>query len=293
MSPLITMFLMNQKGYEVLKEFISKFGVEYIAVVVSSRDINVEKDYFEEISELCKFNKIKLLSRNEVLNISTIYSFAIGWRWIIKTNSKLIVLHDSILPQYRGFAPLVSSLINKENIVGVTALFASDDYDKGEIIDQLSVTIEYPLKINKAIEIISHLYVSIVLKISEQIINLEELKSYKQEEKHATYSLWRDEEDYKIDWKGDAEYIKRFIDSVGFPYKGAFSFIDGEKVRIYDSEVVQDVNIENRSSGKVIFIKDGFPTVVCGKGLLKLTHITSEIDNTSLIPLKKFRLRFE
>ena len=49
------------------------------------------------------------------------------------------------MPKYRGFAPLVNSLVNGEKIIGVTALFASEEYDNGDIIMQSSVDITYPI----------------------------------------------------------------------------------------------------------------------------------------------------
>ena len=45
---------------------------------------------------------------------------------MIKNSENLIVFHDSLLPKYRGFAPLVSQLINGEEYLGVTAIFTND-----------------------------------------------------------------------------------------------------------------------------------------------------------------------
>ena len=47
---------------------------------------------------------------------------------------------------------------------------------------------------------------------------------------------------------------------------------NNELVRIFDSEVVEDVNVVNRDFGKFIFMSEGFPTIVCGSGLLKLKN---------------------
>ena len=81
-----------------------------------------------------------------------------GWRWLLPSTEKLIVLHDSLLPRYRGFNPLVSQLIDKEERLGVTAFFASDRYDCGDIINQPSIKVSYPLKINEAIERVCNCY---------------------------------------------------------------------------------------------------------------------------------------
>ncbi|MMZ71732.1 hypothetical protein D1872_352860 [compost metagenome] len=57
--------------------------------------------------------------------------------------------------------------------------------------------------------------------------------------------------------------------------------------------VVDDVKIEIRTPGKIIFFEDGFPIVVCGKGLLKILSIRDDKSQKELLPLKKFRVRFK
>ena len=86
-----------------------------------------------------------------------------------------------------------------------------------------------------------------------------ELKGIIQDEKEATYSIWRDEDDYKIDWSKSSDEIKRLIDAIGYPYSGAItSNSKGERIRILDAEIIDDVFCEVRHPGKVIFINKGF-----------------------------------
>ncbi len=290
----IAMFLMGEKGLYTINSFISEFGSNLIDCVISSEDKNVIEDFYKDIRQKCIRNNIKFFNRKDNYKINAEYCYAIGWRWLINIpNKKLIVFHDSLLPKYRGFAPLVSSLINKEKYIGVTALFASLEYDRGEIIFQSKRRITYPIKISEAIKLICPCYFELVKKITYYLINKKEFSPYKQNESLATYSLWRDEEDYHIDWSKDADYIKRFIDAVGYPYKGAYSILEGKKVRIFDVKIIDDVKIENRDFGKVIFIVDKkYPVIVCGKKLLMLTDIRDDASGESLIPFNKFRVRF-
>ena len=64
-----------------------------------------------------------------------------------------------------------------------------------------------------------------------------------QEEEKATYSLWRNEDDYLIDWNNTSKQIKRFIDAVGSPYKSASSYINNKKVRIIAANEYPDKTI--------------------------------------------------
>jgi len=283
----IVFYLMNEKGFYVLNRFDSDF-IEY---VVLSKDKNVQKDYYIELINLCIKNKIKNYNKSEIIPIFAGYKFAIGWRWVIEDVNNLIVLHDSLLPKYRGFAPLVNMLINGEEELGVTALFASNEYDKGEIIRQEKLNIDYPVKIKTAIEKISPLYLKLVNDITKLIIQNKKISSVPQKEEEASYSIWRDEKNYFINWNKDAEIIKRIVDSLGFPYAGARTFLNGEIVIIDEVEEYPDLKIENRDVGKVIFIEEKFPVIICGEGLLKIKS-ARYLDGKSILPLKKFRSRF-
>ena len=287
----IVLYLMNKKGLEALKKVIDRYSSEIIEYVVLSKDSSVEKDYYNELLELCMSNRIKTFNKKDAVEIFTGYKFAIGWRWIIEDYSKLIVLHDSILPKYRGFSPLVNMLINGEEEIGVTTLFADKDYDKGSIIVQKKMKIQYPIKISEAIELISILYQETICGVIDRIINSEAIEGVVQNEAEATYSVWRDANDYFIDWRKDSVYIKRSIDALSFPYNGARTQINDEIIIVDDAEIVEDVVIENRHVGKVIFFQEGYPVVICGKGLLKITKARSGAEVFDLSKMK-FRTRF-
>ena len=240
---------------------------------------------------LCSEYGVAFRDRLDSGEIETEFALAVSWRWMIPTSARLIVLHDSLLPRYRGFSPLVTALIKGDETIGVTALFASGEYDKGAIILQKSTTIAYPIKIQLAIEICSQLSVKAVSEISHTIFSGGHLPTQEQDEKRASYSLWRDEADYQINWFGSADQIRRFIDSVGYPYLGASTTLNGKSVRVFDATTEPDVRTEDRTPGKVLFVRDGLPIVVCGSGLLKLTDLRS-LDDRSLLPLNRFRSRF-
>ena len=292
MNSRITLYLMSYKGYYILQSILSEFDLLIIDKVISSRDIKVEKDYYDEIRDLSTSSGIQFFDRNDRFVVDTPYVIAISWRWLIQTKSKLIILHDSLLPRYRGYSPLVNCLINNENSVGVTAILANEEYDTGDIIEQRELKITYPIKIFEVIKNTTPLYYEIVKVLLDKILNGFRLNTKKQNEKEVSYSLWLDDDDYVINWGKDSYYIKRFIDAVGFPYLGASSYMGNRKVRIMEAEIFDDLKIENRAPGKVIFVKKGNPVVVCGKGLLLITKIIEESTGNIIFPIKKIRLRF-
>lgn len=293
----IRLYLLGFKGFRVLESLHNTYGKEIFERIIIGRDDGIDNDYYNEIKDFCEKYEIQHSNRKELNKFEELYSdyaFAIGWKWLIETTKvpRLIILHDSILPNYRGFNPLVTALINGDKTIGVTALYANEDYDKGKIISISKSNISYPIKIEKAIEIVTNNYIDLVRKIVKKINAGKKIIGKEQNESLATYSLWRDEEDYKIDWNLDASYIMRFIDAVGYPYKGASTVIDSQIVRIFDAEVLPDLNIVNRVPGKVIFFNDKKPVVVCGKGLLKINNMVKDSDNETF-NLKKLRTRFK
>ena len=173
----------------------------------------------------------------------------------------------------------------------MTALFANERYDSGDILGQKTTEFEYPLKIWDTIRKLEPLYFELVADIYERSLASKSLNGVAQDEQKASYSLWLDGQDYYIDWSWTAEKIARFIDSVGFPYSGARARLGHDEVILRHARVRNDVHVEHRSRhlGKVIFIEQGVPVVVCSQGLLAITELTSD-DGKNLSV--NFRSRF-
>jgi methionyl-tRNA formyltransferase len=288
--------LMGKKGLEALVGLLGdgeyKNSNIKITVVVGQDDA-VKNDYSEEIIKTCQESGLTFLERRSGFDFSSYsYVIAIGWRWIIHNvmPDRLVVFHDSLLPKYRGFAPLVNAAMNREPYVGVTALFGAEEYDRGDIIKQEKIGVEYPISIEELIDEISNLYASLLKFVISSIVK-GELTGEKQNETQASYSVWLDNDDYRIDWSKSSEEICHKITLLGFPYENATAIIDDEIVYIEEAFVIDGFNFEVVHPGKVIFIKDGCPVVICGDGAIKLTKLRAQ-SNNSLIPFERLRKRF-
>lgn len=196
--------------------------------------------------------------------------FAVGWQYLFKEVMPFsVVFHDSLLPRYRGFSPTASALINGEPEIGVTALRPVSGVDEGPIVGQASVQVQYPIKIKEALEIQAGLMIDLAAQIYQQWRE-GGLSEQEQDHTRATYSLWRDDEDYLIDWSRPSSAILRMVDAVGFPYAGARTTINGETIIVDEASEVPDLTFEIRQPGKVWALVQGRPVVVCGSGLLRL-----------------------
>lgn len=287
----ISLYLTGGKGLSVLMSLASIKAISLSVII--GKDGNISNDRSEEIISFCQNKKIPFSIYPQTQSEPFHYAIAAGWQRMIHgvNPERLIIFHDSLLPRYRGFAPLVTALLNFDTRIGVTALKGVAEYDKGDIYAQESIQINYPIKISEAIDKIAVLYGQLAEKIVRKIINNSLHDATPQDEALATYSLWRDENDYRIDWNQSAEHILHFINCVGHPYKGASTLMNGNLVRIKSASLAPDLIIENRTSGKVIYFDGDVPVVVCGNGLLRLSEI--ETDSMQSIKIDKFRTRFE
>lgn len=278
----------------MLRRIVEDHGAAVVDHVVTARDKATMDDGYEAIVRLARSAGIPVVDRGQPLPEGTQarFLFAVGWRWLIglRPGQELVVFHDALLPRYRGFAPLVSALVNGEPQVGVTALFGSAEYDRGPIIAQRALPLHYPVTIAQVFRDIAPLYA----ELASQLVSLAmggDLRGEHQDESRASYSLWRDDADYLVDLRWDAARIRRFVDAVGPPYKGALVHLEGVPCRIRACVELPDVVIENRTPGKVIFMQGGKPVVVCGTGTLRIDALNDE-QGRDLLPLPRFRMRF-
>lgn len=292
MNACLTVFAMTSKGHAALGALLRGFP-GLVAAAVVGRDAALDDDCADRIIALCAEHGVSVSRHGDRLPIATPYALAVSWRWLIDPGAaRLIVMHDSLLPRHRGFNPLVTALIEGDQRIGVTALYASADYDRGDIIAQASSPAVYPLRIAAAIEQVCRHYEELATQLGTWLSRGEVPSARAQDEAAASYSLWRDEGDYLLDWSLDAARLRRTVDALGPPYHGAATWLDGKLVRVHEATEREDVTIANRTPGKVIFMDQGRPVVVCGRGLLRIDALTDTPSGKSLLPLQRFRLRF-
>lgn len=291
----LVLFLLGQKGVCVLKAAIVGGFKDHLRLVVVGKDSQLHKDFSDEIISLCEDHGIACCERTELFASSMTYedyvALAAGWRWLIKESFRqILVFHDSSLPKYRGFNPLVTALLKKDCEIGVTVLIANKDFDCGDIVESRSVKISYPVRVANVIQLVSDLYFDLALSLFVVVTEVGTLEGVQQDDAQASYSVWRDEEDYRVNWSWSADEITHFINCLSYPYKGASTICDGKVIRIIHAEAFSDVEIANRDVGKVLFLNGEKPVVICGSGLLRIINATDD-DGSNALPFKNFRSR--
>ena len=203
----------------------------------------------------------------------------------------LIVFHDSLLPKYRGFAPTPTAIMCGETNIGVTAIFANEQVDAGDIVAQKSVYVPETMYIKDIITLQANVCADILDEIIKRI-EQKNLFGVPQNENEATYSIWRNKEDCHIDWNKSNKDIYNFIRAVGFPYSGAFTHLNEKKIYIIEAEVIyDDLNFAIRDVGKIWRIRDNKPEVICGDGILRI--LSAKYENGDMVEFDKVRCRLQ
>jgi methionyl-tRNA formyltransferase len=248
-----------------------------IGSIVTYRQTDDRARSFEQLVSLAQLLSIELIESARPLLQPKNLTFVVGWQHFMpNVTGSTIVFHDSILPRYRGFAPTVTALIKGDREIGVTALIPTEEIDAGPIIAQRAHPISYPVKIQAVLELQASLMVEIAVDIIKQW-RCDKLLSTPQRADLATFSIWRDDVDYEINWSDSADEIERFVNAVGYPYAGARTAVSrAEAIRVLDVTVLPDLVYEIRQPGKIWSLNDGHPIVVCGSGMLKLDNCCRE-----------------
>ncbi len=162
-------------------------------------------------------------------------------------------LHGSLLPKYRGAAPIQWSLINGDKETGVTTFFLEDKVDTGSIIMQERIRIEDEDNLGSVYDKLMNLGADVVLKTIDAIES-GDVVLLGQDEKLASPAPKITKEICRIDWNRPAEKIHNLIRGLS-PYPCAFFDYNGINYKVYRSKYILNVDHKNVEPGKIINTK--------------------------------------
>ncbi len=182
-------------------------------------------------------------------------------------------LHVSLLPKYRGAAPMQRAIMEGEQETGVTVMYMAEGLDTGDII---SVE-KFPILPEDDFEAIHDRSAEVGGKLLSETIEkiyLGTADRIKQDDSLACYAKKVEKEDCKVDFTLPAARLDCIIRGVT-PIPGAFAYLNGKMLKINKATVVSGKG----RPGEVIDLGDkgdGFVTVACGEGALKITLLIPE-----------------
>lgn len=268
----VAMFGYQTWGHRTLRALIDAGHDIALVVTHPASDHAYEKIWADSVAELAEANGIRVLLRtrpgdspllDELKAADLDLIVANNWRtWLPPEIFTLprygtLNIHDSLLPAYAGFSPLIWALINGEPEVGVTAHMMDGDLDAGAIVLQRAI----PVGPRDTTTELFHRTVDLIAPITTEAIKLieEGFTPVPQDRSKASFFHKRSKRDSLIDWAWPAEDLERFVRALSDPYPNAFTFHRGQELRVLKASVSR-----GRYGGTPgrIFIKEGEGVVI-------------------------------
>lgn len=182
-------------------------------------------------------------------------------------------VHFSLLPKYRGAAPVNWAIANGETTTGVTTMQMDEGLDTGDILLKSETEIG---KSETAPKLMERLSVVGADLLSETLQKFDEIIPRKQNEAEASFAPILKREDGLIDWNRPAEEIANRVR--GFqPFPSSFTFRDGSRITIWKAEAITSNQPKAITSGSVIGIEREVFFVQCGNNtVLKISELQPE-----------------
>jgi len=192
---------------------------------------------------------------NADLAIVVAYGQIIPKEFLKLTKKGFINIHGSLLPAWRGAAPIQRSVMSLDEEVGVSIMKIVEELDSGPVCNRYSFKLD---KKHNAKEISEKLSILAAEKILDNIDDIfeDKAKFIEQDHSKATYAKKIDKKEGQIDWRIGASKIIGKINGL-FPSPGAFFIFNGERYKILKAEIGDGV-------GEVGEVISDYLEVACG-----------------------------
>jgi methionyl-tRNA formyltransferase len=171
-------------------------------------------------------------------------------------------IHASLLPRWRGAAPIHRAIIAGDPETGVCIMQMEAGLDTGPVLSRYTITIE---DTETTLQLHDRLSTLGANAIVETLNNLDHLTPKTQPESGVTYAAKIDKSEAEIDWLKPAIDVDRLIRGLS-PFPGAWFEMEGTRVKVLGSIVVD----QSGTQGRVL---DGDLTIGCGQGAIRLTRL--------------------
>jgi len=282
----IFLFLGSRRGYAALHKFIA-LRAPICGILCLVEDAH-EEAFYPKVEALAALHQIPIFFSNQVkssqyhdvvASCMPDLAFAIGWRFLINKQTYqlprlgTLVMHDSLLPKYRGFAPMNWALINGEKETGVTLFFMVEAVDAGPIVDQLKTAISAEDTADSLDKKIIVLYEILIEKNLMRLTN-GDYQALPQNEAEASFTCKRVPEDGLIDWHCSALQIHNLIRATSTPFPGAFTYLRGKQVIIWQSQLPEmSIHYIGVVPGRILGKKQDMIEVLTGQGVLLIEQL--------------------
>ena len=202
------------------------------------------------------------------LAIVVAYGQIIPKQFLSLTKKGFINIHASILPKWRGAAPIQRSIMNLDEETGISIMKINEELDSGPISKIYKIKLDQKLNATEVSEKLSLLAADKILDCVDDILDGKS-KFIEQDHSKATYAKKILKSEGQIDWNDDALKIIGKINGL-FPSPGAFFNFNGERYKILKAEISNGIG----ESGEVI--TDSLEIACANKRSIKILEIQRE-----------------
>ncbi len=270
------LFAYHEMGYACM-EALLKMGAP-IAALFTHRDDSHEEIWWRSCAELAARHGVPVhldegleadAAKIGAFKPAVIYSYY--YRHLIPESVLGLAplgafnLHGSLLPAYRGRAPVNWMIVNGEREAGVTLHHMVARADAGDIVGQRAVAIDdsdnaltlYRKLVPLGVELIDELHPKIVAGTAPR---------RKMDISKGSYFGRRKPEDGRIDWRWPARRIFNLVRAVTHPYPGAFCFVGGHKLLVWEAKIGAEGGTRGEPGRVLREAADGAVEIAAGDG---------------------------
>lgn len=218
----------------------------------------------------------KILSYDVDLIVTCAYGQIVPDILLTYPKYKAINVHGSILPKYRGGAPIQRAIINGDTKTGITIMYMASKMDAGDIIEIKEIDILDSDTQDTLFEKLSILGSEMINDVIDKIEN-GNINPIKQNEEEVTFAYNLKKEDEKIDFNKNAKSVYNQIRGLYSNPTGYF-LLDGETVKVISSKVVDKTH--NTENGLIYHInKDSFEVTCADNTVIAICEIKPQSKN--------------
>ena len=184
-----------------------------------------------------------------------------------------INIHASLLPMYRGAAPISAVILNGEKETGITTMYMDEGLDTGDMLLKEKIAIDPKETTQTLEEKIAAAGGPLIVRTLRQL-EAGTLTRIPQSGETSYIKMIKKEEG-EINWNEDAVAIERRVRAF-YPWPGTYTRINGLSLKVYAADVTDAAQIEGCAAGTVISADKCGIKVACGKGFLLVTDLQLE-----------------
>ncbi len=181
-----------------------------------------------------------------------------------------INVHGSLLPKYRGAAPVQWAVIDGEKESGVTIMQMNEGLDTGDMLLKAAVPLDKKETGGSLFDKLSALGASLCVEALEKL-ERGELIPEKQGESPTAYAKMLSREMGVIDWSRPAAELERLIRGLN-PWPSAYTELSGKTLKIWDADVCEEEQA-GTACGEIVRVSKDAVYVACGQGLLRINEL--------------------